>query len=82
MLHQVLVKVNLVLMELSVAIIVMLSFPFLASPAVTASDLYPVRVGTLYGFIDRGGKLVLKAQYESAGVFREGLASVWSKRDR
>jgi len=57
----------------------LLAVLLLASPAGAASNLYPVRAGTRCGFMDRSGKLVLEARYESAGVFGGGLASVWLK---
>ncbi len=38
------------------------------------TELFPVRVGNQYGFIDRKGKMVITPQYSQAGCFTEGLA--------
>src|SRR5947209_6449355 len=41
-----------------------------------ATTLYPVVVNDHWGFIDKGGKLVINTQFERAGSFSEGLAEV------
>jgi hypothetical protein len=38
--------------------------------------LFPVKVGSKYGYINREGKIVVPPQYEYAGPFSEGLAPV------
>src|ERR1035441_2919000 len=48
---------------------------------------FPVRVQGKYGFIDKGGKLVVQPQFEDAGLFDHGLAPVmmggkWGYVDR
>ncbi len=44
------------------------------NPAFT--DLFPVRVGKLYGFMDRKGKMAIAPQYSQAGCFIDGLALI------
>src|SRR4051812_40241607 len=41
-----------------------------------ATVLYPVVVGDHWGYIDKGGKMVIPTQFERAGSFSEGLAEV------
>ena len=40
----------------------------------TVTDLFPVRVGNQYGFMDRKGKMIIVPQYSQAGCFVDGLA--------
>src|SRR5579872_4859299 len=46
------------------------------APPGGVSVLYPVAKNGKSGFMDKTGKLVIQAKYESAGDFSEGLASV------
>jgi hypothetical protein len=40
------------------------------------SGLYPIHVNSKYGFMDRSGKTVITAQFDSSSGFSEGLAQV------
>src|SRR5690242_16090387 len=42
-----------------------------------ATDLIPVRINNMTGFIDPKGRLVIPAEYRFAWGFSEGLASAW-----
>src|SRR5690349_20692199 len=67
-------------MKKSASLLVVLSSLLSWSVTVTnlkaATVLYPVVVGDRWGFIDKGGKMVINAQFERAGSFSEGLAEV------
>ena len=41
-----------------------------------SNGLAATEIGTRYGFIDQTGKMVVAAQFATAGPFREGLARV------
>src|ERR1035437_5447369 len=45
-------------------------------PKAPPPNLFPVRVKDKFGYIDRTGKLVLKADFAGASRFSEGLAAV------
>ncbi len=49
---------------------------FLAHTTVAQNNLYPVRHGNGFGFIDASGKLLIEARFDSALDFSEGLAPV------
>ncbi|MDA3844463.1 MAG: WG repeat-containing protein, partial [Candidatus Kapabacteria bacterium] len=44
-------------------------------------QLYPVKSGTEYQYIDKSGKIVINPQFSEATVFRGGLALVKSSGD-
>lgn len=49
-----------------------------ASAADQAADvLFPIREGRQFGFINRGGSVMIPPQYDSVNDFREGLARVY-----
>src|SRR6266850_7848906 len=41
-----------------------------------AATLFPVVVADRWGYVDKGGKVVINPQFERAGPFAEGLAEV------
>ena len=41
-----------------------------------SDELFPVRQGDRWGYRDAGGRMVIVAQFDSAGGFSEGLARV------
>ena len=43
-------------------------------------SLFPVRIDGMYGYIDKKGKLVLKAQFAGGSRFSEGLAAVQMRK--
>src|SRR3712207_4371836 len=45
-------------------------------PAKGVRNLFPVLMGMKWGYVDRSGKLVVEAKYDSASQFGEGLAVV------
>src|SRR5664280_2471586 len=45
-------------------------------PKAPPPNLFPVRVKDKFGYIDRTGKLVLKADFAGASRFSEGMAAV------
>lgn len=45
-------------------------------PQVTGVGLFPVRIGNKWGYISRGGEVVITPQFNNAQPFREGLAGV------
>jgi hypothetical protein len=49
-------------------------FVYLAAPP--ADHLFPIREGRHFGFIDRGGAVVVAPQYDAVGKEREGLIRV------
>ncbi len=56
---------------------VALSPPIAAQPAdATAVTLWPIRVGTRYGYINRSGKEVIPPKFNNARHFSGGLAAV------
>ena len=44
-----------------------------------ATDLFPVRIGGQYGYMDVKGKMAITPQYSQAGCFVEGLALTGTK---
>lgn len=51
-------------------------------PLVPGEPLYPVRVSERWGYMNRGGKLVIRPQWDDAGAFEEGLAPVGHRETR
>ncbi len=43
--------------------------------------LFPVKIGTSFGYINREGKILINPQFNDATIFREGLALVKSSTD-
>src|SRR5438270_4485095 len=48
----------------------------IACAGIRAATLYPVEVNDRWGYIDKGGKMVINPQFDRAGSFSEGLAEV------
>lgn len=44
-------------------------------------DLFPVRVGEKWGYVNTKGKMVITAQFQEAELFSDGLARVGVKKD-
>jgi hypothetical protein len=40
----------------------------------TVTELFPVKVGTQFGYMDRTGKMVIAPQFSQAGCFSDGIA--------
>lgn len=47
-----------------------------------ATELFPVRMGVQYGYMDRKGEMVIPAQYSQASCFVDGLALTGTMRDK
>ncbi len=50
-----------------------------ATPATTCPELWPVKQGEKWGYIDKTGRLIVPFKYDMAGDFSEGLAAVHLK---
>lgn len=48
----------------------------LYDPAIDGEPLFPIKVNSRYGYMNRQGEVVIEPQYESAYDFREGIARV------
>ena len=46
------------------------------------TEFFPVRVNSLYGFMDRTGKMIVTPQYSQAGFFVDGLALTGTTGER
>ncbi|HVF43783.1 MAG TPA: WG repeat-containing protein [Pyrinomonadaceae bacterium] len=47
---------------------------YFTGPPWGVRNLFPVQIGTKWGYVNRSGKLVIEAKYDGAGEFAEGLA--------
>ncbi|HEV7894045.1 MAG TPA: WG repeat-containing protein [Pyrinomonadaceae bacterium] len=45
-------------------------------PPTGVRNLFPVQINMKWGYVDRSGKLVIEAKYDSAGEFSDGVAVV------
>ena len=46
------------------------------------TDLLPVKIDGLFGFIDKSGNWVIKPKYENVSNLKNGIASVYQKNER
>ena len=58
-----------------ILILFIISLGACAINAQVSEPLYPIRNGTIFGYIDKTGKTIIKPQFLSAGSFSEGLAA-------
>jgi len=47
-----------------------------------ATELFPVRMGGQYGYMDRNGKMAIAAQYSQAACFVDGMALTGALREK